>query len=110
MGIGKIARRSFLVGSAAVAGGVIFALGHAINCELTYEDYKPQQTNYHAYEGMRLYQAPKIRVKGLEMAEKVRGIGEPSVPPAAPALANAIFAVTGQRIHELPLNKYIKFV
>lgn len=95
---------------AQVTGGVIFALGHAINCELTYEDYKPQQTNYHAYEGMRLYQAPQIMVKGLEMGEKVRGIGEPSVPPAAPALANAIFAATGQRIRELPMNKHIKFV
>jgi isoquinoline 1-oxidoreductase subunit beta len=91
-------------------GGVIWGLGHAMNCELTYEHYAPQQTNYHAYEGMRLYQAPEIVVKGLQLGSQIRGIGEPAVPPAAPALANAIFAATGKRIRELPLNKQIRFV
>jgi isoquinoline 1-oxidoreductase beta subunit len=90
-------------------GGVIWGLGHAMNCELTYENYAPQQTNYHAYEGMRLYQAPEIVVKGLQLGSQIRGIGEPAVPPAAPALANAIFAATGKRIRELPLNKQIRF-
>jgi len=91
-------------------GGVIWGLGHAMNCELTYENYAPQQTNYHAYEGMRLYQAPEIVVKGLQLGSQIRGIGEPAVPPAAPALANAIFAATGKRIRELPLNRQIRFV
>jgi isoquinoline 1-oxidoreductase beta subunit len=91
-------------------GGVIWGLGHAMNCELTYENYAPQQTNYHAYEGMRLYQAPEIVVKGLQLGSQIRGIGEPAVPPAGPALANAIFAATGKRIRELPLNKQIPFV
>ena len=95
---------------AQVQGGVIWGLGHAMNCELTYEDGLPLQTNYHAYEGMRLYQCPEIMVRGLENGEKVRGIGEPPVPPAAPALANAIFAATGKRIRELPLNRHIDFV
>jgi isoquinoline 1-oxidoreductase beta subunit len=48
-------------------------------------------------------------VKVLENAERIKGIGEPGVPPAAPALANAIFALTGQRIRELPLAKSITF-
>ena len=95
---------------AQVFGGVIFGLGHAMNCELTYDGHAPQQTNFHAYEGMRLYQTPEIVVKALTNGVKVRGIGEPGVPPAAPALANAIFAATGQRIRELPLNKHITFV
>ena len=93
-----------------VQGGVIFGLGHAMNCEITYEDGKAQQTNYHAHEAMRLYQCPEIIVKGLENSHKVRGIGEPPVPPAAPALANAIFAATGKRIREMPFNKHIDFV
>ncbi|WP_166417228.1 xanthine dehydrogenase family protein molybdopterin-binding subunit [Cochlodiniinecator piscidefendens] len=91
-------------------GGVIFGLGHAMNCELTYSDGMAEQDNFHAFEAMRLYQCPKIEVRGLELGDKVRGIGEPPVPPAAPALANAIFSATGQRIRELPLNKHINFV
>jgi isoquinoline 1-oxidoreductase beta subunit len=93
-----------------VQGGVIWGLGHAMNAELTYADGIAQQTNYHAFEGMRLYQTPRIEVRALTNTAEVRGIGEPSVPPAAPALANAIFAATGRRIRELPLNKHIEFV
>ncbi|MGC1497883.1 MAG: molybdopterin cofactor-binding domain-containing protein [Sulfitobacter sp.] len=95
---------------AQVTGGVIWGLGHAMNCELTYEGGVAQQDNYHAFEGMRLYQTPKIEVRGLENGDKIRGIGEPGVPPAAPALANAIFAATGQRIRELPLSNSVRFV
>ena len=93
-----------------VQGGVIYGLGHAINCEITYADGMAQQSNYHAHEGMRMYQCPEIIVQGLENGTKVRGIGEPPVPPAAPALGNAIFAATGVRIREMPFNKHIDFV
>ena len=93
-----------------VKGAVVWGLGHAMNCEITYSDGAAQQSNYHAHEGMRLYQCPEIIVRGLESAKQIRGIGEPPVPPAAPALANAIFAATGQRIREMPFNKHIDFV
>ncbi len=93
-----------------VKGGVVWGLGHAMNCEITYADGMAEQTNFHAHEGMRLYQCPEIFVRGLENAKKVRGIGEPPIPPAAPALANAIFAATGKRIREMPFNKHIQFV
>jgi isoquinoline 1-oxidoreductase beta subunit len=93
-----------------VQGGVIWGLGHAMNAELTYADGMAQQTNYHAFEGMRIYQTPQIEVRALTNSSEIRGIGEPTVPPAAPALANAIFAATGRRIRELPLNKHIQFV
>jgi isoquinoline 1-oxidoreductase subunit beta len=93
-----------------VQGGVIWGLGHAMNAELTFADGMIEQTNFHAYEGMRLYQTPKIEIRALANAKEIRGIGEPTVPPAAPALANAIFAATGKRIRELPLNKHIQFV
>jgi len=93
-----------------VKGGVIFGLGHAMNCEITYSDGMVEQSNFHAHDGMRIHQCPEIFVRGLENGEAVRGIGEPPVPPAAPALANAIFAATGNRIRELPLNKHIDFV
>ena len=93
-----------------VQGGVVWALGHAMNCELTYQGGRVQQTNYDAHEGMRIHQCPAIAVRGLANGPAIRGIGEPPVPPAAPALANAIFAATGQRIREMPFNKFIDFV
>lgn len=93
-----------------VQGGVVWALGHAMNCEITYSDGMAEQSNYHAHEGMRLYQCPEIFVRGLENSDHVRGIGEPPVPPAAPALANAIFAATGQRLREMPFDKHVRFV
>ena len=93
-----------------VQGGVIWGLGHAMSGELTYANGMAEQTNFHEFEAMRLNQAPEIFVKALTNDTEVRGIGEPSVPPAAPALANAIFAATGIRIRELPLNKHIDFV
>ncbi|MBA4491316.1 molybdopterin cofactor-binding domain-containing protein [Paracoccus sp. S1E-3] len=92
-----------------VQGGVVFGLGAAMNCEITYAGGAAEQTNFDSHEGMRLYQCPEIHVQSLGQAAKIRGIGEPPVPPTAPALANAIFAATGQRIRELPLYRHIDF-
>jgi len=93
-----------------VQGGVIFGLGHAINCEITYADGMAEQANYYDAPGLRIDQCPEIVVKGLENGSRIRGIGEPPVPPAAPALANAIFAATGTRLREMPFNKFVDFV
>ncbi|MEY1557050.1 molybdopterin cofactor-binding domain-containing protein [Yoonia sp. R2331] len=91
-------------------GGTIFGLGHAMNCEITYADGMAQQSNYHAHEAMRLYQTPRMHFTALENTPKIKGFGEPPVPPAAPALGNAIFAATGQRLREMPFNKFVDFV
>ncbi|MEQ6202453.1 molybdopterin cofactor-binding domain-containing protein [Sulfitobacter sp. HNIBRBA2951] len=93
-----------------VAGGVIWGLGHAMNSEITYSDGRAEQDNYHMAEGMRLHQCPVIEVRGLENGDTVRGVGEPPVPPAAPALANAIFAATGTRLREMPFFNTVDFV
>lgn len=90
-------------------GGLIFALAHAMNCEITYSDGMAEQSNFDTFEGMRMPQVPVIEVRAVEGMGRVRGIGEPPVPPAAAALANAIFAATGQRIRELPLSKAVDF-
>jgi len=95
---------------AQLAGGVIWGLGHAMNCELTYDAGVPQQENYYDFEAMRLRQAPLIVVRGLENSDKIQGIGEPGVPPAAPALGNAIFAATGKRIRALPFYHEVDFI
>ncbi|WP_415184314.1 molybdopterin cofactor-binding domain-containing protein [Phaeovulum sp.] len=92
-----------------VKGAVVWGLGHAMNAEITYADGMVEQTNYDSHPGMRMDQCPEITVRGLQIGTSVRGIGEPPVPPAAPALANAIFAATGQRIREMPFNKHIDF-
>lgn len=97
---------------AQMTGGMLFGLGHAMMSELTYMDGQPQQSNFHDYPSLRMVQAPQIVAKALETtgASRIKGIGEPTVPPAAPALANAIFAATGKRIRELPLRKHVDFV
>lgn len=93
-----------------VAGGVIWGLGHAMNSEITYSDGRAEQDNYHLAEGMRMHQCPIIEVRGLENNPAIRGVGEPPVPPAAPALANAIFAATGKRLREMPFFHTVDFV
>ncbi len=93
-----------------VQGGVVWALGHAMNCEITYTDGLADQSNYDSFEGMRHAQCPRIEARGLENGDRVLGIGEPPVPPAAAALAGAIFAATGQRLREMPFSKFVDFV
>lgn len=95
---------------AQVLGGLNFGLAAAISGDINIKDGQVQETNFHQYRSMRFYQAPAIEVRILENGDRVRGIGEPATPPAAPALANAIFAATGMRIRELPLSKHIDFV
>ncbi len=94
---------------AQMQGGVIWGLGHAMFAEITYDDGIAQQTNFHQYPSLRLNQTPVIVVKALENGP-IKGIGEPPVPPAAPALANAIFDATGKRVRELPMSKSVEFV
>ena len=92
-----------------VQGGVVFGLGHAMNCEITYEGGVAEQQNFDSFEGMRMSQCPEIVVRGLENGDAVRGVGEPPVPPAAPALAAAIHAATGVWLREMPFSKYVTF-
>jgi isoquinoline 1-oxidoreductase beta subunit len=95
---------------AQLQSGINFGLGTAMMGEITVEDGKVRQTNFHDFDALRMHQAPEIAVKVLENGKKIRGIGEPGTPPAAPALANAIFALTGKRLREMPFNKQVSFV
>ena len=94
---------------AQVQGAMVYALTAAIQGEITFANGHVEQTNFPDYDGLRLGQCPPIAVRILENGEKIRGVGEPGTPPAAPALGNAIFALTGQRIRELPFRNTIAF-
>ena len=95
---------------AQLQSGALFGLSAAMFGEITFAGGAVEQGNFHQYETLRMAQVPRIRVQVLDGGGPIRGVGEPGTPPAAPALANAIFQATGQRIRELPLRKHIAFV
>lgn len=84
--------------------GVIFGLSAALFSEVTLQNGAVQQGNYGDYPVLRINESPAIEVHLIPSDEAPGGVGEPGVPPAAPALANAIFAATGKRLRDLPLR------
>jgi isoquinoline 1-oxidoreductase beta subunit len=94
---------------AQLTGGMAFGLSAAIGEEITFEQGVVQQENFFDQEHLRMAMMPPVTVQILENQERLAGVGEPGTPPAAPALANAIFDLTGERVRELPLNKRFDF-
>jgi isoquinoline 1-oxidoreductase beta subunit len=90
--------------SQQVESSVVFGLSAALGGEITIKDGKVEQTNFHQYPVLRMDQAPKVETIIMLSAEPPEGMGEPAVPPVAPAVANAVFALTGQRLRSLPLR------
>lgn len=88
---------------AQIHSSVIFALSAVFFGEITLENGEVVQQNFPDYDMIRLRNAPVQAVHFMESHEPPGGLGEPGTPPVAPALANAIFAATGERIRELPL-------
>jgi isoquinoline 1-oxidoreductase beta subunit len=83
---------------------ITFGLGFALHSKLTIKDGQVVQSNYHDYQVLRLNEMPLVEVHIVPSADKPGGIGEAGVPPTAPAVANAVYALTGQRLRELPLQ------
>ena len=83
---------------------VVFGLSAALFGAVTIKDGKPQQTNFHDYAVLRMNQAPEVETVIMPSAEHPEGMGEPATPPIAPAVANAVFKLTGQRLRSLPLT------
>lgn len=96
--------------SRQMSGGALWGIGHAIASEITHSDGMTDQLNFDGFEALRLYQTPEVETRALELGKHVRGMGEPAVPPAAAALANAIFAATGTRLREMPFRNHFDFV
>jgi isoquinoline 1-oxidoreductase beta subunit len=90
--------------AAQLEGGAIFGASAALFQELTFENGRLQQTNFHTFPMMRINECPEIETHIVENNEKSGGIGEPGVPCTAPAIANAVFAATGKRIRKLPIR------
>ena len=83
---------------------VAFALGAALSSEISFKEGQVVQSNFHDYQVLRMKDMPKVEVHIVPSTEKMGGVGEPGVPPLAPAVTNAIFAATGKRIRRLPIG------
>lgn len=93
---------------AQMEGAVAMGITAAIKNGITFANGKAEQSNFHDNPVIRMSEMPKVEVHILEGGGKMKGVGEPGLPPVAPALANAIFAATGKRLRKLPLE--IEFV
>jgi len=87
-------------------GAIVYALTAALYGEITIKDGAAQQSNFHDYQMLRMADVPKVETVIVPSGGFWGGVGEPPVPPLAPALCNAIFAATGRRIRSLPLKNH----
>ncbi|WIO73990.1 molybdopterin-dependent oxidoreductase [Porticoccaceae bacterium LTM1] len=89
---------------AQMESAIIYGLSAALFGEITFKGGKVQQSNFHDYQVVRMSHCPDIEVAIINNGESIGGIGEPGLPPIAPAVANAVFAATGKRLRQLPLT------
>jgi isoquinoline 1-oxidoreductase beta subunit len=87
-----------------VESAVVFGLSAALGGEITIRDGRVQQGNFGDYPVLRMSEAPLVETVIIPSAEPPEGMGEPAVPPVAPAVASAVFKLTGQRLRSLPLR------
>lgn len=90
--------------TAQMEGGIGYGLGAALFDEITLEDGRVVQSNFHNYRSLGIDEMPEIEVTIVRSAESPTGVGEPGVPPIAPAVANAWAALTGERVRRLPFR------
>ncbi len=86
-----------------IQGGIVYGLANALRAKITIEKGRVVQGNFDDYAPLRMEETPTVEVYAVPSTETPTGIGEPSVPPIAPALCNAIYAATKKRIRALPI-------
>jgi len=89
---------------AQMQSGIVYGLSAALHGEITFRDGRVEQSNFHDYPVLRMADMPRIDVHIVRSNDKMGGAGEPGTPPIAPAVANALFALTGKRLRRLPLR------
>ena len=89
-----------------IEGGIIDGIGHALFGNLTFENGKPMSSNFDKYRLIRNAEAPEISVHFVDSKEDPTGLGEPSLPPAGGAIANAIYKATGKRMYKQPFVQH----
>jgi isoquinoline 1-oxidoreductase beta subunit len=88
-----------------VEGGIVFGLSAALHGAITLKDGRVMQSNFDKYAPLRFSEMPEVEVHIVASSEPPSGIGEPGVPPIAPAVANAVFALTGKRLRRMPFDQ-----
>jgi isoquinoline 1-oxidoreductase beta subunit len=83
---------------------IVYGLSAALYGEITFKDGKVEQSNFHDYPVLRMNEMPRVEVHIVPSTEAPGGVGEPGLPPLAPAVVNAIYAATGKRLRKLPLH------
>ncbi len=89
---------------AQVQSGMVFGLSAALYGQITLKDGVVQQSNFADYPVLRINEMPEISVHIVPSRADPTGVGEPGTPPIAPAVANAVFALTGKRLRKLPFD------
>ena len=89
---------------AQIESGIVYGLTAALHGEATLEDGGIKQSNFNNYEMLRIAEMPEVHVHIIDSGEAPGGVGEPGTPPIAPAVTNALFALTGVRVRSLPIR------
>ena len=93
-----------------IQGGVIDGIGHSLYGDLTFENGQPSMSNFNQYRLIRMPEAPEVEVHYVDNGKSPTGLGEPTLPPAGAAIANAIHSATGERMYKQPYVKENKIL